>query len=379
MKKIGISTINDYNNYGNRLQNFALQELLKALDLEVITVVNKTNYESSSSDKVSLINKISMASGISMDELKKKIQIKIWRLLNKNIISESVSSRVEKFMEFTDKYIDETGFYITEQNLQYEKLLNYDYFITGSDQVWNPVFRHGSSIDFLTFAPPEKRVSYAASFGISEIPEEYVADYSQWLSEMSYVSVREEAGAKIVRKLTGRDVPVLADPTLILPKEQWVNVAKKARNRPDTPYLLTYFLGGPSKTTRKELKKLADKKNMTIINLGDITERETYETGPSEFLDYINNASAFFTDSFHGVVFSIIFQTPFVVYERQSSEPSMYSRIETILDNFNMRDRESKGFKGDVFSMDFSGTHEVIDIEYNKSVNYLKEALRIEE
>src|SRR5699024_9390206 len=149
-------------------------------------------------------------------------------------------------------------------------------------------------------------------------------------------------------------------------------------NRPESPYLLTYFLGGPTDETRERLEKLANKENMTIINLGDIAEKDTYETGPSEFLDYINNASAFFTDSFHGVVFSIIFQTPFVVYERQSSGPSMYSRIETILDNFDMRNREADGFSEDIFTMDFSGTHEVLEREYNKSIDYLKEALRIE-
>ena len=174
-------------------------------------------------------------------------------------------------------------------------------------------------------------------------------------------------------------MPTLADPTLILPKEQWLNVSKRASNRPNTPYLLTYFLGGPSKETRKKLEKLAKEKNMTIINLGDITEKETYETGPSEFLDYINNASAFFTDSFHGVVFSIIFQTPFVVYERKSTGQSMYSRIETILDNFDMRNREANGFNEDIFSMDFSGTYEVIEREYEKSIGYLKDALRINE
>src|SRR5699024_2494462 len=163
-----------------------------------------------------------------------------------------------------------------------------------------------------------------------------------------------------------------------VPKEQWMKVSNRASNRPDTPYLLTYFLGGPSKKTRRKLKEIALEKNMTIINLGDITERETYETGTSEFLDYINNASAIFTDSFHGVVFSIIFQTPFIVYERQSSGPSMYSRIETILDNFDMRDREAEVFDQDIFSMDFSGTHEVLEREYNKSIDYLKEALRIE-
>lgn len=379
MKKIGILTINDYNNYGNRLQNYALQEVLKSLDLNVETIVNKTSFDYLFMPNESKLDKIQRLLRLSPQEINSKINNKIYSVIYNTKIKQSKLKRSREFVDFTKNNIIETDYFITEDKLENEKLSEYEYFVTGSDQVWNPSFRGGSYIDFLTFSPPEKRVSYAASFGVSHIPEEYITDYSRWLSEMSFVSVREEAGAKIVKNLTGRDVPVLADPTLILPKEQWIEVSKKANNRPDTPYLLTYFLGGPSKETRKKLDKLAREKNMTIINLGDITERETYETGPSEFLDYINNASAFFTDSFHGVVFSIIFETPFVVYERQSSGASMYSRIETILNNFDMKNREAKSFKDDFFSMDFSGTHEVIDREYNKSVNYLKEALRIEE
>lgn len=379
MKKIGILTINDYNNYGNRLQNYALQEILKILNVEVETVVNKTDFSYLFISEEPNLNRIQRIIKLSPRKISEKIVNKLNQKINENKVKESFSKRRNNFLDFTRNNIIETNYYITEDKLEIARFAEYDYFITGSDQVWNPNFRGGSYIDFLTFAPPSKRVSYAASFGVSQIPENYVVNYSRWLSEMSYVSVREETGAKIVRNLTGRDVPVLADPTLILSKEQWLNVSKKASNRPDTPYLLTYFLGGPSKETQKNLEKLAQEKNMTIINLGDITERETYETGPSEFLDYINNASAFFTDSFHGVVFSIIFETPFLVYERQSSGASMYSRIETILDNFDMRNREADGFSEDIFTMDFSGTYEVIDREYNKSIKYLKEALRIEE
>lgn len=371
MKKIGIITIVDYNNYGNRLQNYALQETLKKLDLDVVSIVNKT--------ELSKISRLKYILNYPPKEILIRVFNKLYKRNHLIQVGQHNAYRRKKFINFTSNYIKETQYFISELSMPKDKLTTFDYFIAGSDQIWNPNFRHGSSIDFLTFAPKEKRVSYAASFGIDEIPIKYKGNYKKWLSEMSYVSVREEAGAKIVKNLTGRDVPVLADPTLILPKEQWIEVSKKANNRPDTPYLLTYFLGGPSKETRKKLDKLAREKNMTIINLGDITERETYETGPSEFLDYINNASAFFTDSFHGVVFSIIFQTPFVVYERQSSGPSMYSRIETILDNFDMRDREAEGFDQDIFSMDFSGTYEVLEREYEKSINYLKEALRIEE
>lgn len=283
-------------------------------------------------------------------------------------------------MKFSHNLITESSeeYYLSDDlsSLNYDT----DYFVVGSDQVWNPSMNKVSSKFFLDFADKSKRVAYSPSFGISKLDDhDTVEKYTQWINDIPYLSVRENEGAQLIKYLTGREAIVLADPTMLLTRDEWLSVSEQASNRPDTPYLLTYFLGGPTDETRLKLKEIANEKNMAVINLGDITEKEIYETGPSEFLDYINNASAFFTDSFHGVVFSIIFQTPFVVYERQSSGPSMYSRIETILDNFDMRDREAEGFDQDIFSMDFSGTYEVLEREYEKSINYLKEALRIEE
>jgi exopolysaccharide biosynthesis predicted pyruvyltransferase EpsI len=105
----------------------------------------------------------------------------------------------------------------------------------------------------------------------------------------------------------------LADPILLLTKEKWLSIAKEASNKPKDKYLLTYFLGGIPTQYKKEIKKTAKENNLEIINLGDIKEKDTYQTGPSEFIDYINNCSVMFTDSFHGTVFSILFEKPFVV------------------------------------------------------------------
>lgn len=371
MKKIGIVTINDNNNYGNRLQNYALQEILKSLSLDAITIKNITIRP--------LSLRLSNTKAMTASQVISKIYSKFLKKNHIEQLNGKENKRQQNFTDFTNNYMKESEFTISSKSVPNNIQEKFSFFIAGSDQGWNPNYRYGSSIDFLTFAPSEKRISYAASFGISQIPEKYVGDYSQWLSEISYISVREQAGAKIVKDLIGREASVLADPTLLLSKEKWLTVSKKANNRPDKPYLLTYFLGGPSEETRKKLEKIAKNKNMTLINLGDITETETFEAGPSEFLDYINNASAFFTDSFHGVVFSIIFKTPFIVYKRISSGPSMYSRIETILDNFDMKNREANGFNEDIFSMDFSCTHEVLKREYERSIKYLKNALGIEE
>lgn len=369
-KKIGIVTLHGYFNYGNKLQNFALKFILEKFGFDVSTT---TIFP----PKKNFIDKIRSRSG---KQLIKTIRTKldIYQYVNKRKYKPVENNRTTIFKEFSENYLSE-NFYSLDDDKQVNDLNNYYYFITGSDQVWNPIYYYSLPIYFLTFANTHKRISYAPSMSVDKLPEEYRLEYKKWLDKMSAISIREETGARIIKELTGMDVPVLVDPTMLLTKDEWLSISKRANNRPDTPYILTYFLGGPTDETRAKLEKLADEKNMTIINLGDITENETYETGPSEFLDYINNASAFFTDSFHGVVFSIVFQTPFIIYERISTGPSMYSRIKTLLSNFDMRNREANGFNEDIFSMDFSGTHEVLKREYDKSMNYLKDALRIEE
>lgn len=196
---------------------------------------------------------------------------------------------------------------------------------------------------------------------------------------MKSLSVREKSGAKIIKELVGRDVPVLVDPTLLISKEHWLSIARKAPNRPDDNYILTYFLGKVSDETNKQIKDLSKKYKMKIIRLADLNDREAYVAGPSEFIDYINSASILLTDSFHGVAFSILFEKPFIVYERSGS--SMYSRIETLLEIFNLRSREVRHIKNadDIFNIDYSHVAPILEAERNKALNYLREAFNIQE
>lgn len=374
-KKIGIVTLPGNFNYGNRLQNYALKAVIEKMGFNVDTTVI--------SDAGRLKEPLSIKIKRNLNSPIKEILKKIFNRLNfKKELTESqtleiINNRTEIFKSFSEEHLSEQ-FYSLNNSSDINNLEDYLYFVVGSDQVWSPSELQKNKVYFLEFANEEKRIAYSPSISREKIPTYYNDYYKKTFESMKALSVREEAGAAIIKDLSNISAPVLVDPTMLLQKDDWMTVSKRASNRPNTPYLLTYFLGGPSDITRSKLENLAKEKNMSIINLGDITDTETYQTGPSEFLDYINNASAFFTDSFHGVVFSIIFETPFIAYERLSPGPSMYSRIETILDNFDMRNREANGFNEDVFSMDFSGTHEVLEREYNKSIDYLKEALRIE-
>lgn len=365
MKKIGIVTIIDYSNYGNRLQNYATQEVLKSLGFNVITIVNAPK-------PANVLSKIK----------RMPINVIISKAINKaknfkkNIVHRQ---RIAALKKFTDAYIFETDTCITEKYIPNNFSDEFDYFVTGSDQVWNPTFRYGSPIDFLTFAPKHKRIAYAPSFGVSKIPSDYVKRYKEWLSEIPYLSVREHAGAKIIKELTGREAVVLIDPTLMLPKERWLSIAKPAKNKPKKEYMLTYFLGGIPNEYKRKIYGIAKKNNLQVINLADINDRQTYIVGPSEFIDFINSASLFCTDSFHGVVFSILLETPFIVFDRVGNFPSMNSRIETILSTFKLESRHQRNIDdASIFNADYSHVDLILERERKKALDFLKKALNIE-
>lgn len=380
MDKVAIITINDYNNYGNRLQNYATQEVLKSIGLSVKTIITDVEYEEhSSNNKNSLVSKLFKLKNMPTKMLCKKIKDKAWYKIHKQHINDSIKKRLERFKEFTKNNICETNYHISQSNISKALADEFDYFIVGSDQVWNPTFRYGCSIDFLTFAPTYKRIAYAPSFGVDEIPSKYVENYSRWLSEMHRLSVREESGAKVIKKLTDREAQVLIDPTLMLSKEKWLSISKKDEFKPNGKFLLTYFLGDISEETKKEIKQISMRNKLSIVNLGSIKDIKRYKVGPSEFIDYINSASVLFTDSFHGCVFSILFGTPFVVLERMGDLASMNSRIDTLLKTFKLDDRRkcNIGFDGQIFHADYQHVSTTLENEREKAIDYLKEALNL--
>lgn len=377
MKRVGIVTLNGYFNYGNRLQNYALQETLKSMGFNVDTIVIKSTPKPIVQDNKSRFKKVLEKSPI---EIYKILENKIWHKLNEKQISQSKLIRTNTFKKFTYEYINETSFAISEHDLPNNLSENYDYFVTGSDQVWNPHYINDCSIYFLTFAEKFKRIAYAPSFGVSEIKSEFRDKYQQWLLGMHELSVREEDGAKIIKELTGREVPVLVDPTLLLTKEKWLSIAKEAPNKPQKNFLLTYFLGGVSNNHKKLIKNFAKQNGLEIINLGDIKEKETYKSGPSEFIDYINSCSVLFTDSFHGCVFSILLGKPFVVFNRVGPF-NMGGRIDTLLSKFDLESRKWENILNpdDILSVDYSHVAAILENERNRSIEYLKNAMNIKD
>jgi len=380
MKKIGILTLYGHFNYGNRLQNYATQEVFKSLGFEVETIVNHASLRTDNIGHT-IFKRIFNLRRNSVLEIINKCTLKLWHIFHKNDIERRNVERIDIFRKFTEDHIVETEYSISDEEIPEDLSERYDYFVSGSDQVWNPFCNCGSSIFFLTFAPICKRVAYSPSFGISEIPIIYHKNYKKWISEMKRISVREEAGAKIIKKLTGRDATVLIDPTLMLTKEKWLSVSRKYAKIPAGKYLLTYFLGEEKNEQRSRIKEIAKKNGLIIVKLADVRAGDIFQSGPAEFIDYIHSASLVCTDSFHGAVFSILMETPFIIFEREDNSQSMTSRIETLLRTFNLESRKSNRVitNEQSFTVDFSQVPSILEIERNKAMEYLKEAFDIAE
>lgn len=375
MKKIGIITIIDYVNYGNRLQNYASQELLKSMGFEVESIVNYPVKVKEENETIKA--RIKNALRLSPITLIKRTIEKIENKLIQKKYNTGQKAKEKSFREYSKKYMVETDFVVTTNKIPSNLGNKYDYLVVGSDQIWNPNFRYGSSVDFLTFAPQNKRIALAPSFGVSIIPKKYEANYAEWISQMAHLSVREQAGADIIKKLTGREAPVLIDPTLMLTRDQWLAVADSAKCKPTKKYLLSYFNGVVSRKRKKQLQSLSTKYELELVQLKNLEEIERYTANPGEFIDYINSSTLVCTDSFHAIIFSIQMEKPFVVFDREGKSAPMSSRIDTLLSKFKFEDRKLSSLQNNanILNIDYSHVPSILKTERQKVTDYLNIAL----
>lgn len=385
--KIGILTLTGSNNYGNVLQNYALQEVLSSFNADVETIENATTYgrfllDEKQKNKLTapyikkyIFSQLNYRYNIKNTDtgiLKQAIYYKKNSVLMKCI----QQKRKEAIKNFCDSYIKKSNVCINVNKIPYEELQEFDYFVSGSDQVWNPTYPSTSMINFLQFAPEHKRVTFAPSFGINEIPSSLKEYYAKWLQEIPYLSVREEQGQKIIKQLTGRDAELVCDPTLVLSKASWEAIEEKPSFYNGEKYIFTYFLGNRSGEYKRYIDDIAKKNNLRVWHLFDIMEKDTYVVSPQEFLFLIHNAELVCTDSFHGTVFSIIFQSNFVSFPRIELGNTMGSRIETLLKKFSLQERDYRRLHEEsVFNTDYSKAEDVIKKEQSVAIEFLKRAL----
>jgi hypothetical protein len=356
MKKVACVTLSGNNNFGNKLQNYALQTKVRELGFECETLWQ---------------NSIRAENLIYTILIYAKYNI----LANKKI-----SDRENKFIEFNKKHIKYSPYKIDFFTNMKKINKNYDYFIVGSDQVWNINMTHNYNLYFLEGIENQKKISYAASFGTYDVRKNAIKRIGKDLKLFKRISVREDVGKTIVKKISDRtDVQVLIDPTMLLTSEEWERIAQPTKEKIPKKYILNYFLGELSYQRKKEIERIAKENKCVVINILDKTD-PFYTSGPSEFLYLEKNAFLICTDSFHSSVFAVLFNRPFIIFDReQSGIKNMNSRVDTLISKFNLKDRKYNGtdITNKNINHDYKEAYKILEKEREKSIIFLKDALDI--
>ena len=374
MKKIALLTWANGENYGTSLQCYALQKTIgteydcSVIDIPLISVPVW---------KKLLCNPVKSGCII----LRRKINLFFGKV---PLAYEGQKERHENFVQFRNTHFNFSGRYDSNKKLAN---LNdeYESFVCGSDQIWNPfLFDSRYFLDFVS--DNKKKIAYAPSFGTEHIDSsENAAKIIPLVRDFAFLSCREESGSAWLSEKTGRNVPCVLDPTLLLQKGEWLKIANEKYPRP-SHYIFCYFLG----KNERYLTAVFDfaKKNALKVVLIPIYKKDFLrkcvvprDVGPCEFLSLINHADFVCTDSFHGCCFSVLFEKPFAPFLRFSADDkkSQNARVLDFLKKLGLENLlySTENDLDTIFAspIDFSSVNAVLEAEQKKSLFYLFDAL----
>ncbi len=329
-----VFTLNGYFNYGNRLQLFALAKVLNRMN-------RKKNYV-------------------------------FW--------PRSFSQKIKEFLKFNTRLF---GDYRKEAKLKRFTKKNIgkntgnpkcDYSIVGSDQVWNPDYLR--TRPFLLNVPNNSiKIAYAASIGKEELNKDELDRFREALKDYKAISVRERSAKELLQPLTDKKVEVVLDPTLLLDKTEYEKLETKPDDiKENEKYVFCYILGG--REQMDAIKEFADKKGYKVLLFSD---KSGSSYGIEEFLYLIHHAELICTDSFHACVFSFIFEKPFVAFRRTGTADYMYTRLQNLIETFELKGREfnGKNITSENVKADYSEAKKILEKEQKKSMEFLKNALGV--
>ena len=382
-------------NYGNALQLYATQEIVKKLGyyvdcLETGATVD-TFYKTAKFLETNfnrVVKFILAAVGVKkyrkmLAKKARNIALHVASRIHKHSHASNDSrtreigmKRYALFRAFYTKYIDRIIHTTYREALTSSKSRwnEYDYVIAGSDQIWNMGLV--KSIDglkyyYLMFAEQDKRVNYASSFGVSKLKLWERPFHKKGLRGFRKLSCREKEGCNIIRKLTGREAELVLDPTLLITAEQWRKIARKPEYYVPEHYALCYFWDN-NKEYNKVIAELSA--GIEIIQANNIWGESNAMTGPCEFLWLVDHADYVFTGSFHGTAFAVNFEKKFVSFNAVSS---VFSRIETLLDVIGLQERIYTPQREFVdHEINYAEVEKKLNIMREKSMSYLKDCLK---
>lgn len=357
--KVGIITFNRAINYGAVLQSYALKNKIVSLGHKCEIL----NYCCKEVEKVA--SPFYIKSKSPKDILIFLMQIGMRITKNK------------KFRRFAENYLDVSDKVLTSENIgEYTK--DFDLLITGSDQVWNYEITGLDENYFLKFAGKNtKTASYAASFGVSEIPDEYKEKYRELISNIQVLSVREEAGYKLVNELVGREAEISIDPVFLPEREQWKKITAPIQDSED--YILVYSINKAD--CYKIAEKVSERTGLKIVGLqtpmsNTVKCKAIRKESPEEFLSWLSNAKYIITDSFHGTAFSIIFNKQFVLCGGGEGTHRL-SRQQTLLEKTGLTNRvcDLTSFEKLYEQIDYAQVNEKVAMLRKSATDYLDSLL----
>lgn len=304
--KIGIVTFHDADNFGAMLQSYGLQSSLQKLDAQ--------------------------SCFLDFPSVKSSSEVPSSPLMQR--ILQHREKRQKLFADFRDTYLNCDAFDEGQEK-------DYDLFIAGSDQVWNPEITECAGKYLLTFAPAEKRCAYAASFGTPELPESCAEYFAKELSQFRHISVREKSGVDLVRKLTGAEAHVNIDPSMLVKASDWEKMM--AEPKTDKPYLLLITVQNDMNLLRTATQMAQERglelKVISASFFPPLGFQPWSDVSVTDWLRLVHDAEAVISSSFHGLVFSILFHKEFYSNPLVSGLADRNSRVTELMETLGISER----------------------------------------
>nr|WP_304358181.1 polysaccharide pyruvyl transferase family protein [Clostridium paraputrificum] len=387
MKKVAIVSCYFMKNYGSVLQAYATQKILDEFRVENETICIEGLQDKIKKQKIryflSKINDIDVIFN-KLTFLKHSLAVKF----NINDLKNNMRVRNNAFDKFNSVFKVSPQYTFTELA---EASDRYSSVIVGSDQLWLPSNIYADYYTLNWVKDEVNKISYATSFGVSDLEEKYQRLAEKFLKRINYLSVREQAGQKLIKDITGREAQIVCDPTLLFDKNEWEDIQKN-KDKVKGKYIFCYFIGN-NPEQRKFVKKLKSITGYKIVALQHIDEyiksdegfadESPYDVEPGDFITLIKNAEYVCTDSFHGTVFSIINEKSFFTFRRFNSKRkvSTNSRLDSLLNLLDLKERllNAEEIVEDCIKMkiDYNEVNQKLNDFRKESKKFLKEALKI--
>lgn len=385
MARIGIVSIFDVTNVGNRLQNYALAHVLESLGHTPVVLPN-TSYPYACDPELARHFGVPQRSATahlpkhrwvpSVVKWIPRAALSSVRLRSREPLRRAgaIALRRHALSRFTQTHLDLHPTSIDAPGDADGLTADFDAFVAGSDQVWNAAYRYGCPTDFLSFARPDQRIAYAASIGMTDLPGDLEDVYREFLPQMAAISVREDSAADLVQSLAGRRPEVLADPTLLVPPDHWSEIADRAPSPNRRRFMSSYLLYRNGPDVIQDIEARAATRGLIHHDIIAPASLATDAHGLEAFLRGIRDADYVVTDSFHATVFSLLFRTPVVVLRRGAGQDA---RVETLLTQIGIRPDSAFGSPAGVPSAPIHEDPETaLAPVRNRSVSWLETSLR---